>query len=56
MARIIKVKAGASSRYKLQTDDGTYLGDIWIELSEDGSRLSIELGKRGASIKEMSIT
>lgn len=56
MARLIKVKAGARSRYKLQTDDGVYLGDIWIELSKDNTMVSITLGKRGAVIQEMNIT
>ena len=56
MARLIKVKPGKSSRYKLQTEDGIFLGDLWIELSKDNSILSLRLGKKGASIEEMNIT
>jgi len=55
MARLIKVKPGKSSRYKLQTEDGIFLGDLWIEL-KDNSILSLRLGKKGASIEEMNIT
>ena len=55
MVRLIKVKPGKSSRYKLQTDDGIYLGDLWIELSKDNSMVSLRLGKKG-SIEEMNIT
>lgn len=56
MVRLIKVKPGKSSRYKLQTDDGIYLGDLWIELSKDNSMVSLRLGKKGTSIEEMNIT
>lgn len=56
MARLIKVKPGKSSRYKLQTEDGIFLGDLWIELGKDNSILSLRLGKKGASIEEMNIT
>ena len=50
--RTIKVKFD-SSKYKLEGDDGTYLGELTIIWEGDICR--IDISRKGAALSELSI-
>jgi len=52
--RTIKVKPG-SSKYKLKGEDGALIGELVIAYNTLGKTCSIDIAKKGVSIKELAI-